>query len=84
MNEPENGEYADLIDQAAQYADEWYESNPMPCGSTSGTEAYHHSCRANVESRCRSTLGTIGFLTIIYYLTQICYTVWQWRHSEKK
>lgn len=82
LNEPEVGDKADLIDKAAQFADEWYDANAMPCGSPGRVEAYHAACRANVEGRCRSALGVLGLLTILYYLTQICYTVWHWRKDE--
>ena len=70
INEPETGPKAELIELAAQYADEWYEANAMPCGSQNRAESYHQSCRANVEARCRSTMGMIGLLTVSDVLFQ--------------
>ena len=77
----ENDKHANLVDQAAGFADEWYSANPMPCGSNGQdiADSYHTRCRAHVEQSMRCAVGLLTLLTIIYYLTQICYTVWRWR-----
>lgn len=78
---PENGPEGNLVDQAAALADEWYESNPMPCGSSAATERYHDACKEHVEQKMTCALGALAMLGIIYYLVTICYTVWHWRRE---
>ena len=79
-----NSKKVGLVDQAAQFADDWYAQNPMPCGSGAAVDQHHQACRSHVESEMRMTCGVISLLTIISCLLSICYTVWRWRHEASE
>ena len=80
----ESSPKAAIVERAAGWANEFYDSNPMPCGSRAIAERYHKQCAAHVGQQVRVGCGVLTFLTLFSMLLSICYTTWSWRHALER
>jgi hypothetical protein len=77
----ENGPKAAIVERAAGWANDFYDANPMPCGSASVVKRYHKQCAAHVGQQVRVGCGVLTFLSLFSMILSICYTTWSWRHT---